>query len=236
MQGGDPAGDAGAGRDVVLHDGAPDVGAPQNEPAPHALECACEHPKKDGTSATELCRSQDYSAYLWAARQFFWAVQAVKPSASSQSAEIFLVCEGYVAPDKIGSRMFDPRCVFEQIDGQATGGGDKTQTREKASKVNIFHKEFGKRVRNRNGYDMAGLDASVRKIGSAAKFLEGGSDCDPIQMLSDCTGLAFVGCDRYLHHRLTTPEVKACLSDLKLLSSKSKSSLTPCVLSSNPVY
>ena len=131
--------------------------------------------------------------YLWVARQFFRAVQAVKPSVSrSQSAEIFLVCEGYIAPGKIDSRMFHPGCVFEQINGQATGGGDKTQTGEKASKVNIFHKEFGKRVRNRNGYHTTGLDASMRKIGSVAKFLEGRSDCDPIQMLSDCTGLVLL--------------------------------------------
>jgi len=231
----------GAGADVVLCDGAPNVGASydrdayeQNELALHALKCAAEHLKKDGAFVTKLYRSQDYSAYLWVAKQFFRSVQAVKPSASrSQSAEIFLVCENYIAPDKIDPRMFDPKCVFEQVDGQAAGGGDKSQTGEKAAKVNIFHKEFGKRVRSRNGYDMSSLDASMRKIGSAAAFLEGGSDNDPIQMLSDCTGLAFFcpvckdapktsepqcNCRSYLEHRLTTGEVKMCLSDLKVLN------------------
>eukprot|EP00578_Thalassiosira_sp_NH16_P008510 CAMPEP_0181118856 /NCGR_PEP_ID=MMETSP1071-20121207/23300_1 /TAXON_ID=35127 /ORGANISM="Thalassiosira sp., Strain NH16" /LENGTH=1066 /DNA_ID=CAMNT_0023203381 /DNA_START=47 /DNA_END=3247 /DNA_ORIENTATION=+ len=237
----------GAGADVVLCDGAPNVGASydrdayqQNELALHCLKCATEHLKKDGTFVTKLYRSQDYSAYLWVAKQFFRSVQAVKPSASrSQSAEIFLVCLGYIAPDKIDPRMFDPKCVFEQVDGQATGGGDKNQTGEKAATVNIFHKEFGKRVRSRNGYDMSALDASMRNIGSVASFVEGGSSNDPIQMLSDCTGLAFFchickdiprlkdgtmeiepscNCSRYLNHRLTTSEVKTCLSDLKVLN------------------
>lgn len=235
----------GAGADVVLCDGAPNVGASydrdayeQNEIALHALKCASEHLKKDGTFVTKLYRSQDYSAYLWVAKQFFRSVQAVKPSASrSQSAEIFLVCQGYISPDKIDPRMFDPKCVFEQVDGQATGGGDKNQTGEKAAKVNIFHKEFGKRVRSRNGYDMSFLDASMRNIGSVSNFLEGGSTNDPIQMLSDCTGLAFYchlckdkksgknedekpdcNCKHYLNHRLTTSEVKTCLSDLKVLN------------------
>ncbi len=235
----------GAGADVVLCDGAPNVGASydrdayeQNEIALHALKCASEHLKKDGTFVSKLYRSQDYSAYLWVAKQFFRSVQAVKPSASrSQSAEIFLVCQGYISPDKIDPRMFDPKCVFEQVDGQATGGGDKNQTGEKAAKVNIFHKEFGKRVRSRNGYDMSSLDASMRNIGSVSDFLEGGSTNDPIQMLSDCTGLAFYchlckdkksvkdedekpdcNCKHYLNHRLTTSEVKTCLSDLKVLN------------------
>jgi AdoMet-dependent rRNA methyltransferase SPB1 len=233
----------GAGADVVLCDGAPNVGASydrdaydQNELALHALKCACEHLRKNGTFVSKLYRSADYSAYLWVAKQFFDTVQAVKPSASrSQSAEIFLVCQGYVAPDKIDPRMFDPKCVFEQVDGQATGGGDKAQTGEKAAKMNIFHKEFGKKVRSRNGYDMSNLDASMRNIGSVANFLEGGSSNDPIQMLSDCTGLAFLchvckdvnaqkveepscNCTMYLNHRLTTAEIKTCLSDLKVLN------------------
>ncbi|KAL7544874.1 hypothetical protein ACHAWF_008235 [Thalassiosira exigua] len=252
----------GAGADVVLHDGAPNVGSSydkdayvQNEIALHALKCACEHLKRGGTFVTKLYRSRDYSAYLWCAKRFFEKCQAVKPAASrSQSAEIFLVCQGYLAPDKVDPRMFDPRCVFEQVDGQGSGGGDKSQTGEKAAGMNVFHKDFGKRVRSRSGYDTEGLDASMRKIGSVRDFLEGGSDHDPIRMLSDCTGLAFFcdeckdrprregdgaakaseddgedegndeakgpscGCSRYLAHRLTTSEVKACLSDLKVLN------------------
>ncbi len=47
--------------------------------------------------------------------------------------------------------------------------------------MNIFHKELGeKKVRLRNGYDMAELVALMRKIGSKRDFIEGGSANDPI--------------------------------------------------------
>ncbi len=47
--------------------------------------------------------------------------------------------------------------------------------------MNIFHKELkGKKVRSRNGFNMAELDASMRKIGSVRDFIEGGSANDPI--------------------------------------------------------
>ncbi len=40
--------------------------------------------------------------------------------------------------------------------------------------MNIFHKERGgKKVRSRNGYNMAELDALMRKIGSVRDFIEG---------------------------------------------------------------
>jgi hypothetical protein len=47
--------------------------------------------------------------------------------------------------------------------------------------LNIFHKELGgKKVRSRNGYNMAELDALMRKIGSVRDFIKGGSANDPI--------------------------------------------------------
>ena len=107
----------------------------------------------------QIVQESGYSAYLWVVKQFFRAVQTVKPAASrSQLAQIFLVCEGYIAPDKIGPHMFDPRCVFKRIDGHATGGGDKNQMGEKADAENILHKESGKRVRSRNRYNMPLLE------------------------------------------------------------------------------
>jgi hypothetical protein len=47
--------------------------------------------------------------------------------------------------------------------------------------LNIFHKELGgKKVRSRNGYNMAELDASMSKIRSVRDFIKGGSANDPI--------------------------------------------------------
>lgn len=114
--------------DVVLCDGAPDVGASydrdaymQNEIALHSLKCATQHLKRNGTFVTKLYRSADYSSYVWIVKQLFQNVQAVKPNASrSQSAEIFLVCTGYLDPTKIDERMFDPQSVFEQVSENET--------------------------------------------------------------------------------------------------------------------
>ncbi len=222
--------------DVVLCDGAPNVGASydrdayqQNEIALHALKCATQHLRRNGTFVTKLYRSSDYSAYLWIVKQLFENVQAVKPNASrSQSAEIFLVCTGYLDPTSIDPNMLDPKCVFEQVDGAATGGGDNVQTNG-AKGITIFHKKFDDKKRSRQGYDMDTMDATMRNIGVVSDFIEssgsgltalkGGEKNDPIQMLSYCTGLTFTDrCQFYLNHKLTTPEIKACLTDLKVLN------------------
>jgi len=250
--------------DVVLCDGAPNIGASydrdayqQNEIALHALKCATQHLKRNGTFVTKLYRSSDYSSFVWIVKQLFSAVQAVKPTASrSQSAEIFLICTGYLDPTSIDPRMLDPKCVFEQVDGAATGGGDGLQAQGGTSAVTIFHKKFGEKRKSRQGYDMGVLDFSMRNLGSVKEFIESSSSGvntdkkDPIQMLSFCTGLSFTchlciakaeqkrkgeedgnvpdcNCSFYLNHRLTTGEIKECVADLKVLNkSDFKSILT----------
>jgi AdoMet-dependent rRNA methyltransferase SPB1 len=200
--------------DVVLCDGAPNVGASydrdayqQNEIALHALKCATQHLKRNGTFVTKMYRSSDYSSFVWIVKQLFDQVQAVKPTASrSQSAEIFLVCTGYLDPTSIDPRMLDPKSVFEQVDGAATGGGDGAQKGLGSKGVTIFSKQFDKKKKSRQGYDMDVLDFAMRNIGNVADFVEssstgivsdggvgaeGGRGRDPVQMLSFCTGLSF---------------------------------------------
>eukprot|EP00560_Eucampia_antarctica_P008326 CAMPEP_0197825656 /NCGR_PEP_ID=MMETSP1437-20131217/2699_1 /TAXON_ID=49252 ORGANISM="Eucampia antarctica, Strain CCMP1452" /NCGR_SAMPLE_ID=MMETSP1437 /ASSEMBLY_ACC=CAM_ASM_001096 /LENGTH=1070 /DNA_ID=CAMNT_0043425749 /DNA_START=74 /DNA_END=3286 /DNA_ORIENTATION=- len=200
----------GAKADVVLCDGAPNIGASydrdayqQNEIALHSLKCASEHLRKNGTYVTKMYRSSDYNSFLWVAKQFFKSVQAVKPSASRmQSAEIFLVCSEYLAPTKIDPRMLDPQHVFAQVDGAATGGGDASQQLHDSDptmgvgKMTIFHKSFGMKQRSRSGYDMSRMDSTMRNIGSVDEFIDtsGGiqnQQKDPIAMLTVCTGLSF---------------------------------------------
>ena len=232
--------------DVVLHDGAPNIGASygkdaylQNEIALHALKCATQHLRRDGHFITKLYRSRDYASYVWIAKQFFKDVQAVKPAASrSQSAEIFLICRHYTAPSKIDPRMLDPKHVFEAVEGDSTGGGNMG-----SSKFNVFHKQWDQQKRpNRSGYDMDELDFSMRRVLSIRDFIEGKPPGDegtvamgPIEILSSCTGMAFschvcgkdatdeakldtCNCKMYLTHKATTPEIKACVSDLKVLN------------------
>ena len=218
--------------DVVLHDGAPNVGASydkdayaQNEISLHALKCATQHLKKGGTFVTKLYRSRDYASYVWIVQQFFRQVQAVKPASSrSQSAEIFLVCQGYLAPDTIDARMLDPKSVFEQVDGETTGGSTASKN------FNIFHKQWGQQKRHRSGYELEGMDAKMQRILPIQEYME---SKDPIQTLSQATGFKFscpacsssnddattsCNCQYYLEHALTTTEIKACLVDLKVLN------------------
>ena len=81
-------------------------------------------------------------------------VEATKPHSSrTASAEIFVACRDYKAPDKIDPRLLDPRFVFKDVDdlagtstGVAGGGGGKG--------LDVFHKHAEKHYqRQREGYD-----------------------------------------------------------------------------------
>ncbi|CAB9518567.1 27S pre-rRNA (guanosine(2922)-2'-O)-methyltransferase [Seminavis robusta] len=226
--------------DLVLHDGAPNVGASydkdayeQNEISVHALKCATQHLKARGHFVTKVYRSRDYASYVWVCQQLFETVTAFKPKASrAQSAEIFLICQTYKAPEKIDPRMLDPKHIFEQVEGDSSGAlatGDG---------VHVFHKAWDQKRRQRNGYDMTHFDATMRHIEPVANFINAAGVKDAILILSTCTGLGFTceqckpennnnkqqqessscKCQFFLRHPFTTPETKDCVSDLKVLN------------------
>ncbi|RYH16569.1 hypothetical protein EON65_29870 [archaeon] len=65
---------------------------------------------------TTYARSVDYNAVVWTLQQLFTEVQTMKPNSSrSQSSEIFLVCMGYLAPQKIDTKLFDVNYVFKEV-------------------------------------------------------------------------------------------------------------------------
>ncbi|OQR84526.1 rRNA methyltransferase [Achlya hypogyna] len=196
--------------DVVLCDGAPNVGAEyskdayvQNELALIALKLAVDVMGKGATFVSKVFRSQDYNALVWVFKQLFKKVSATKPlSSRNESAEIFVVCEDYLAPHSIDPKLLDPEHVFSQLEKEAEGG------------LTIFHPKYGQQKRHREGYD-DDLGQTLTRVKSISDFV---SSTDPIRLLTDCTSFTFAeGDDMFRDHAATTAEIKLCLSDLKVL-------------------
>ena len=54
---------------------------------------------------------------MWVFKKFFERVEATKPKASRfSSAEIFVVCAGYLAPSFTDERLFDAKFVFQDTE------------------------------------------------------------------------------------------------------------------------
>mmetsp|Transcript_14076 Transcript_14076/g.26052 ORF Transcript_14076/g.26052 Transcript_14076/m.26052 type:complete len:976 (-) Transcript_14076:34-2961(-) len=200
---------------VVLCDGAPNVGADyskdafvQNELTIHALKFACEHLVRGGSFVTKVFRSSDYNSLMWTFEKLFRKVEATKPASSRNvSAEIFVVCRDFLAPHKIDPRMLDPKYVLDHVEAN--------HELTEASAVGELFKKVSKKKRNREGYDDS-LGQTMHRSISAAEFIAGN---EPVKMLATANEIHFKDDEskKYLEDSSTTEEIKEFLSDLKVL-------------------
>eukprot|EP00499_Haloplacidia_sp_CaronLabIsolate_P009505 CAMPEP_0196775398 /NCGR_PEP_ID=MMETSP1104-20130614/4000_1 /TAXON_ID=33652 /ORGANISM="Cafeteria sp., Strain Caron Lab Isolate" /LENGTH=342 /DNA_ID=CAMNT_0042145563 /DNA_START=20 /DNA_END=1045 /DNA_ORIENTATION=- len=196
--------------DLVLHDGAPNVGQAwakdaygQSELTLHALKLATEFLRPGGAFVTKVFRSADYTSLMWVFQQLFRHVHVTKPlSSRNSSAEIFVVCKGFLAPDKIDPRMLDPRHVFAMVDESS------------APAVDVLHAK-AKQKRHREGYDAA-TGQLLYRASTVSEFL---TRADPLRVLTDCNEIRWDAASEPLkRHPATSSEVVMCLQDLRVLS------------------
>jgi AdoMet-dependent rRNA methyltransferase SPB1 len=197
--------------DVVISDGAPNVGADftkdayvQNELALISCRLAADVLAPGGWFITKVFRSQDYNALLWVLKQLFKKVSATKPSSSRlASAEIFVVCEGFLAPKSIDPKMLDPKYAFAQLEAP-----------QKA--LSIFHPKYGKKERSRQGYAES-MGMTLTRDCTARSFVDSE---DPVSLLAEYNTLSFTkgDDDDLLNHPDTSTEVKLLCKDLKILN------------------
>lgn len=194
--------------DLVLNDGAPNVGKSwlhdaytQNRLTLSALKLASEFLMRGGTFVTKVFRSKDYNALIWVLSKLFKKVSATKPQASrNESAEIFVVCLNYLAPDKIDPKFFNPNFLFEDM-----------EENEKKKKVTILQPISKQKKAKAEGYE-EGISTLHKKI-KASDFMKSNKH---LEMLSEANEM-IIDMDQMVNHPLTTDELKECCKDIKVL-------------------
>ncbi|KNC49934.1 AdoMet-dependent rRNA methyltransferase spb1 [Thecamonas trahens ATCC 50062] len=194
--------------DVFLHDGAPNMGKDWTHDA-YSQAClvlescklASEFLTRGGTFVTKVFRSKDYNALIWVFQQLFNKVDATKPPSSrGVSAEIFVVCQDFKAPDSIDPRMFEASSIFADVAPNATV-------------PDIFN---NKQKRHRTGYadDVGSL---LYKEVPLAFFVD---SLNPMTVLAENNKLTTTDAESkvYINHPKTTDEILACVADLRVLS------------------
>jgi len=153
------------------------------------LKLATEFLISGGTFVTKIFRSKDYNSLLWVFNQLFQKVEATKPPSSRNvSAEIFVVCSGYLAPKRIDPKLLSGAHVFKDLDllPATLADGAAPSAHLTANATNIFHPE--KKRRKREGYEDG--DYTLFKLVPIEEFVMGRND--PIKILSEASKFDFI--------------------------------------------
>ncbi|KAJ2725739.1 AdoMet-dependent rRNA methyltransferase spb1 [Coemansia sp. Benny D115] len=200
--------------DVVLHDGAPNVGSnwshdaySQTELVLMSLKLATEFLNKGGTFVTKVFRSKDYNSLIWVFNQLFRKVEATKPPSSRNvSAEIFVVCQDFIAPKKIDPRFLDAKYVFEDL-----------LLNTAQTSTDIFAPDVGKKNRHREGYEDG--DYTLHKRIDVMEFIK---SRDPAGTLGGANEMVFETEEALEVAKLpeTTEDILLACKDLRVLGKK----------------
>jgi AdoMet-dependent rRNA methyltransferase SPB1 len=101
---------------------------------------------------------------------------------SNVSAEIFVVCQNYLAPTYIDPKFLDPRHVFKDLSAVMALAGKGTSANN--AHENVFAPE--KKRRKREGYDEG--DYTLFKEIPVAEFVR---SSDPVVTLGTCNRMTF---------------------------------------------
>mmetsp|Transcript_31474 Transcript_31474/g.90958 ORF Transcript_31474/g.90958 Transcript_31474/m.90958 type:complete len:1000 (+) Transcript_31474:98-3097(+) len=203
--------------DVVLHDGAPNVGAnwvkdayAQNELVLHAMKLACEQLRVGGNFVTKVFRSQDYNSLMWVFSQLFNKVEATKPTASRNvSAEIFVMCLGFKG-GKIDPKFYEPKWVFMEMLDPLANEDSKAPNKSAGASLSDYLKNAKKK--HRSGYEL-GDDL---KIIPAADYVSAPNPAE-VLVTHHRISLTAKGSEHLDAHVSTTDEIRELCADLKVL-------------------
>lgn len=155
-----------------------------------------------------MFRSTDFNSLKWVLNKFFEKVIVTKPQASrNQSAETFVVCEGYLAPTFIDEKLFDPTLVFKDTEAD--------HQHEQRNKEITSMDKLMENNRSRGGYDDDAPQHLYREITLEPFILAD----NPFPIFKEYNKMTITEEERekYVSLVKTPPFCEELMSDLKVL-------------------